>query len=168
MTNCFKSYDYWKCYLHKPWRLLSDTWLNLKAAWQRATRGWADRDVWSLDHYLLEILPEMVNSLRETTHGFPVNEKFSTMEEWDEFLWSEIVEPLRNARERQTIQINEYDYIYENVNWDFENGPFFGVPKELVQKWSKREQEIFSWREEQLVKGFSSLIDKNVYFNLWD
>lgn len=65
-TNCLTFYPYSKrYYLTHPWTFIAATGRNIKAAWQRITRGWSDRDTWSLDTYLLEILPEMVDYLRE-------------------------------------------------------------------------------------------------------
>ena len=148
MKNCF-TYSSWRFYLRKPWEFFEDTWLNLKAAWQRVTRGWANRDTWSLDSYLLEILPEMIDYLREHTHGYPGEYNgFPTPESWDNYLKEEIIIPLRNAREEQTTQINEYDEEFHSYPINFvkqENGFTaleFTEPKELREKWCEREKEI--------------------------
>lgn len=39
---------------------------------QRAQRGWADCDVWSLDNYLSQWLPDALRHLKETKHGIPM------------------------------------------------------------------------------------------------
>lgn len=44
-------------------------WLKYKS--QRAQRGWADCDVWSLDSYLAEWLPNALRHLKVTKHGTP-------------------------------------------------------------------------------------------------
>lgn len=44
-------------------------WMKYKI--QRAQRGWADCDVWSLDDYLTEWLPGALLHLKKTTHGVP-------------------------------------------------------------------------------------------------
>lgn len=42
-----------------------------KAMYQRATRGWAWCDVWSIDCWFQQVVPEMLRHLAETTHGTP-------------------------------------------------------------------------------------------------
>ena len=41
--------------------------------YQRATRGWADCDTWSLDGYLNEWLPDALRHLKLHTNGFPAS-----------------------------------------------------------------------------------------------
>jgi hypothetical protein len=38
---------------------------------QRATRGWSDADVWSLDSYLARVIAGSCRRLRDTTIGYP-------------------------------------------------------------------------------------------------
>lgn len=174
MKNCLTYYP-WRAryYLKKPWEFFEDTWLNLKAGWQRATRGWADRDTWNLDSYLLEILPEMIDHLRENAHGWPGEyQGFPTPEDWDKFLKEEIIIPLQNARENQTTQINEYEEELHSYPLEFvkqENGftaIHFTEPEELNKKWFAREKEINEWRQKELERAFKKL--SSVYFSLWD
>jgi hypothetical protein len=40
---------------------------------QRGKRGWADRDVWSLDYYLNGWMPEALRHLKKTKHGTPMS-----------------------------------------------------------------------------------------------
>ena len=46
-------------------------WLKYKI--QRARRGWADCDTWSLDNYLSTWLPAAIRHLKEHSHGYPAN-----------------------------------------------------------------------------------------------
>ena len=168
MKNCF-AYYYLRRYLTKPWEFFEDTWLNLKAAWQRATRGWADRDTWNLDSYLLDILPEMIDHLRIHTHGYPGYDEFNTPEKWDKFLKEEIIIPLQNAREEQITQINEYEeelHSYPIIFVKQENGFTLTEPKELRKKWREREKEINEWRQKELERALKNLAA--VFFSLWD
>lgn len=171
MKNCF-TYSSWRFYLRKPWEFFEDTWLNLKAAWQRATRGWANRDTWNLDSYLLEILPEMIDYLRIHAHGYPGYGEFDTPEKWDKFLKEEIIIPLQNAREEQTVQKNEYEEELFSYPMEFVKGENsftaikFTEPDELSRKWCEREKEISEWRQKELEKGFQNLA--SVFFDLWD
>lgn len=173
MKNCFTYYPWnWRHYLKKPWEFFEDTWLNLKAAWQRATRGWANRDTWNLDNYLLEILPEMIDHLRIHTHGYPGYGEFDTPEKWDKFLKEEIIIPLQNAREEQTTQINEYEEELHSYPINFvkqENGFTaleFTEPEELRKKWCEREDEINKWRQKELDRAFAAMAKH--FYSLWD
>lgn len=68
----------------------------------------------------------MIDYLREHTHGYPGEYNgFPTPESWDNCLKEEIIIPLRNAREEQTTQINEYDEEFHSYPINFvkqENG----------------------------------------------
>lgn len=174
MKNCFTYYPYnWRYYIKKPWEFFEDTWLNLKAAWQRAKRGWADRDTWNLDKHLLDIIPDMVEYLRFHTHGYPGELRgFPTSVDWEDYLRDKIIIPLRNAREEQTTQINKYEKELHSYPINFvkqENGFTaleFTEPDELRKKWCEREKEINDWRQKELEKGFQNLA--SVFFDLWD
>lgn len=172
MKNCFTYYPYnWRYYIEKPWEFFENTWLNLKAAWQRATRGWANRDTWNLDSYLLEILPEMIDYLREHTHGYPGEYcGFPTPESWSTYLKEEIIIPLQNAREDQTVQINEYKKELFPMKFIKEENSFtpvhFTEPNELHRKWCEREKEISEWRQQELEKAFSAMAKH--FYHLWD
>lgn len=63
---------------------------------QRGRRGYSDRDVWSLDAYLADVIAGSVTQLRRTDHGYPG--MFDGPEPWEKIL-DEIVEGFSNARE---------------------------------------------------------------------
>jgi hypothetical protein len=54
--------------------------------WQRAHRGWADCDTWSVDTYVTKVVSEMLVYLADTTHSYPGSEEFNTPEKWDAHL----------------------------------------------------------------------------------
>jgi hypothetical protein len=65
-------------------------WARARWRWQRAERDWADRDTWSLDSYLAQLIGSSVAFLRTHTHGYPSD---ITPELWDDIL-SRISQPL--------------------------------------------------------------------------
>lgn len=96
---------------------------------QRGRRGYSDRDLWSLDHYLLSWLPEALDTFKERTHGYPEG---ITSEEWDEIL-TKIADDLREARfasnfgdEDRMISIDEREEILTTK---------FDETWELLGKW---------------------------------
>ena len=50
---------------------------------QRAKRGYADCDVWSLDEYLCKVIKNSVEQLKKNTHSYPMG---ITKEKWDKIL----------------------------------------------------------------------------------
>ena len=50
--NVLKYFPYrWRHYLTHPWDFFEDCWLNIKAAYQRITRGFSYRDLFSIDSW---------------------------------------------------------------------------------------------------------------------
>lgn len=60
-------WPWWKHYLSP-----STYYYYVKYKWQRANRGWADCDIWSLDCYLAEWLPDALQKLKQDKHGTPI------------------------------------------------------------------------------------------------
>jgi hypothetical protein len=56
---------------------------DVKYFFQRGTRGYSDRDIWSLDWYLARVISETCKKLAHTTHGYPPS---LTPEEWERIL----------------------------------------------------------------------------------
>ena len=55
---------------------------KIKKAYQRAARGYADEDIWSLDMYLAKWMPDALRQLKNQKHGIPI-EFLDSTEEWD-------------------------------------------------------------------------------------
>lgn len=51
------------------WRWLYRRFIGF---FQRGWRGYADHDVWGLDHYLASVLAPALRRLADTTHGIPM------------------------------------------------------------------------------------------------
>ena len=63
---------YYPIYRFFYWRI----WDNIKPSnfkhwYQRARYGYSYRDCWSIDWYLADIIPKMINQLKENLHGVP-------------------------------------------------------------------------------------------------
>ena len=87
---------------------------NLKFYYQRATRGWADCDAWSIDSYLDYLLPPFIRSLKGGC-GCPSEFYDATKEnnecwKWDEALESmaqgfEASEAISNLKYYKTVEV---------------------------------------------------------------
>lgn len=150
----------WRHYITHPWEFFEDCWLNIKAAYQRITRGFAYRDLFSIDNWFLDIFPEMLKEFRENLHSFPGNSEFPTFESWTAYI-EEMETHFRNANENQKVELNEWeeDYLKYLINKD-------EVCLNITEKWLARETEIEAWLEEELKKGFE-MLQKNLH-HLWD
>lgn len=51
----------------------SKVYYDLKYAYQRLTRGWDDRAVWSIDYWLDDKMPAMLRKLKQDKHGIPTS-----------------------------------------------------------------------------------------------
>lgn len=72
----------WKYLLTHPWVLIGAISQEIKFAWQRVFRGWDDKAVWDIDHYLANLISQLVKELKELERGVPT-EMFEE-EDWDE------------------------------------------------------------------------------------
>lgn len=99
------SYTYRKrYYLKHPWKFIKETGQNLRAAWHRATLGYAYRDVWELGPQLLEILPPMLHHLEKYHCGTPCD---MTDEEWTQWL-HKMADSIERLQEENWEKQNEY------------------------------------------------------------
>lgn len=92
-------------------------WRRLRWKWQRMCRGWSDRDTWSLDSYLAQIISGSVTHLRDHGHSYPGEEQGADEQQWHDILtriaeplsmdWDRIVdgEPAEARRERQEREL---------------------------------------------------------------
>lgn len=107
-------------------------------SWQRATRGYADCDKWSMYSFLQNLIPEMLQDMRDNRHGSPsyLGENYTNEDgilvndtchdEWNKlldhmiFLWRETVEDTCTRK-------NPYAEEYHKASEEFRDKyGFFG------------------------------------------
>lgn len=59
----------WKYYIKDRIREIPKV---VRAMYQRATRGWADCDVWNIDSWFLTVVPDMLRKLSKDRCGYPI------------------------------------------------------------------------------------------------
>ena len=91
MTSLFH-HPYCKPFIRHPFESIKCFFISLKWAYQRVKKGYCDRDlIFGVDNWLLELLPEMVDEIKEEKSGAPLaiyNEVIASMdlspdEYWD-------------------------------------------------------------------------------------
>lgn len=152
-----------------PWRHPLNWWGNIKLffrqfkwAYQRATRGFADCDIWNLDGSILNYLSGTLKQLSETAAGWPGNNQFPEYEDWTIFL-KQMSEKFRAANESN-------DYYPTPMadkwwNWSLEHS---GHPDDnpYVQDMLKEYQENDLKRERDFAEAWNAIGE--VFWNLWD
>lgn len=111
-------------------------------SWQRITRGYADCDKWNMFNFLQNLIPEMLQDMRDNRCGSPgyLGENYTNEEgilvndtcheEWDKildhmiFLW-------READEDTCSRKNPYEAEYHKLSEEFRNK--YGLLGEKLQ-----------------------------------
>jgi len=89
---------------------------EIKWFFQRATRGYADSDVWNLDDYILSWLPKALKQLAKDTGGYPL--EFKNIEEWEK-----VLEKISNLLEKGKEKMDSTDEEdIKLLNKEFEEG----------------------------------------------
>lgn len=92
--NILKYYPYRRLYyLICPWKFVSQTFRNIKYAWQRATRGYCDYDRYSIDSWFFYTVEPMLREFKEHCYSHPYD---LTEDEWSACL-SEIIAAFEEA-----------------------------------------------------------------------
>lgn len=108
---------------------------NIKYCYQRIKYGYCDRDVWSIDWWFLSVVPNMLEDLRETTHGYPSEfldpgpkelseeeqEKVDEagMQKWRDIL-SEMIFLFREALDDTCTRKNPYEEEHRKAQEEFD------------------------------------------------
>ena len=141
--NVFKhSWLYWR-YPRNWGKNIVDFFRRIKWAWQRATRGYCDLDVWNFNVYHTNLIIAALSNLAENHMGYAVYLKDGTKIKDDEEWTQCIMEIVRHFKTAQEFE----DY------WEW---PYDKQDYEDAEAIIDTEYSI----------GFSLL--ENTYRNLWD
>lgn len=81
--NVFQPTGYRPSFLFiHPIRGLRIKFKQIKWAFQRIAHGFADIDVWNVDIWLANVLPDMLDQLANDSDGYPASEEFPTYFSW--------------------------------------------------------------------------------------
>lgn len=162
---CYK-WTTWKGF----WRNISQFFTNIKFAYQRATRGYADWDVWDLDNYYTRLFRDTLTHLADTTHSYPGKGEFTTPESWDKFL-RETAQLFDNSIDRSFEEFQIYKNKFEDsYTIVLENrGSSEEVSEEekvIVNNYLDEDKNIYQLRERNLQEALDRV--KEHYHELWD
>jgi hypothetical protein len=118
--------------------LIGETGRKIKWAFQRAIRGYSNKDVWSIDCFLCDIMPKMLRQLAKNLNGCPTNLYDKKNEDDECHKWVKILEKMAEGFEAGQ-KINDMDFDNEQER------------KKLEKKFDKG-MDLF----------------KKYFFSLWD
>ena len=150
----------------------------LKYAWQRATRGYSDLDLWNLNIFYLNLFTNSLIDFKENLHGAP-NDLYDGGEEnpikkWEDFL-IEMARHFYNANPDNKVFDNDYEIYVHNYYMEVERdeSDYCGLindkdeeRKSILEKYFNKEKELQSNRQAELEKGLDML--KERFYDLWD
>lgn len=153
-----------KYLLLHPWEWVMHKCRDIKCAWQRANKGYCFRDLWSIDEWFLNIMPQMLDELNEIRNGYPSN---LTDEQWGEIL-GKMSKAFNNAHDEKTKFKNIYEDEYLNtLEMDIDNGQFkCSASDELKENYYAAEKLKENFMRKSLDDGLE-LFGK-YFYALWD
>lgn len=173
LTNVLNDFPYRPLfYLKRPWKFFQEIWWNLRAAFSRATKGYAWRDSAEMSEFLLSIIPPM---LRDVAHSgtYPGIEPFETHEKWVDWclaladvfesVQQENWEAGRNEWEEEFYKALEIKYSHPNLTTTSDMSE--NEAQEVCKLYWERERELWDERDKIIQNAFSELAK---YYNmLW-
>jgi len=140
---------------------------TIKDGWQRATKGYADSDVWNLDGYLLQVLSGSLKHLADNHWGWPGNDAFPTDEDWTRFL-TDMADKFYRANDENRF----YPHPEEDKWWDWcekHPGPkvYTGTDDNpFVNSMLEESEQIREKEERDFAEAWSAIGE--YFWLLWD
>jgi len=163
--NCFHySIRPWK-YIHNWPSNIRQFFRNLRFAWQRATQGYCDYELWNMNDYLATLLADMLDDLAANGMGYPGIEPYDTPEKWEDDLKNQAFLLRAALDEDNSFWDNPYynAYMAELETRVYNTGE--GV-SELARKYMDYDNEVYKKKQECMDKVLDWL--KKNYNSLWD
>ena len=142
---------------------------NFKHWYQRARYGYSYRDCWSIDWYLADIIPKMINQLKENLHGVPgdIADKYVAEDKHDIDMthataeWESILDKIAN-----TFKL-EHE-ILDHTLYDCKNKKEENKMKELMKEGDCYDGCRIMTREEKASRDGGWKLLRKHFGNLWD
>lgn len=130
---------------------------GVKTFIQRGRRGWADRDVWNLDHYLARVIGESVHHLAVIDHGWPQSETYPTYESFVQDL-CKIACAFERYSRLDVEEAHEYEQLPFSNRWRNLSAEEKGLLSEHYDRCRRRQEETLA--------EMKRIVD--VWPSLWD
>ena len=142
---------------------------KLKWAYQRATKGYCEFDVWDMSMWFIDVVPNMLEDLANNGHGYPGNSQFDTFEKWSTYL-KDLADKFRQADEDYCEERNLYEdefnkRVDEALKQDALRVNVF-CDDDFSHNYFKEEVRIQDVRNGYLDEAFENF--RKVFWELWD
>lgn len=97
-------------YLRHPIQFFSHYYYDIKHAYQRATKGYSNMDLWDVDYWFKDIMVRLLTDFKNNNQGYPSN---MTPDEWDNIL-DEIIHSFKEGNKDSCSLTNNYEHEYNN------------------------------------------------------
>lgn len=119
-----------KYYITHPIKFFKHYYYDLKAGYQRATKGYSFRDLGDIDHWFLNVFPNMLKEFNEVRYGYPGD---ITDEEWKKII-NEMIFYFQNANSETTDFVNIYEEDYNKLmTKEFDESIFKKIDEHFTQ-----------------------------------
>lgn len=139
---------------------------NFRYAYDRATKGYCEFDLWELCSFYQELFYSTINAFSKSElHGAPVDLYDESLDDeaapWKEYL-TEMATHFYNSISTNEVQLNEYD---TRVNFGLFQRPNTEEQQELREKWLAREEQIMLWQDSEFHKAMNMFMLH--FYDLW-
>ncbi len=150
--------------LTHPHEVIMHFFRDIHCAWQRATKGYCYRDLWNIDDWFLQIMPQMLVEHNKNRHGYPNG---LTDEQWNDIIL-EMADCFKNADEETTDFVNPYEKEYlATLSFDIDTCELnCSASEELENSYRKYQDEEEAYLKQNLEKGFELFVKH--FRSLWD
>lgn len=162
--NILTVFDYGlrpRYYLKHPFGFIKETWLNIKAAWNRATKGYAWRDAAEMDEFLLHIIPKMLRDIADGD-AYPGNDEFPTYESWQDWC-NDLAAKFESVQEENWDGKNEYEDQWHNATLYREPHPNLTMTTTLTDEQYENLRKNYFNRCLELEKERDRIIEECYY-----
>lgn len=171
-------------YSYGPWKHITNWPKNIwyffrsfKYAWQRATKGYCDWDLWDLDYFYASLFRDSLKEFAKNLCGYPY--RYKTEAEWSATL-NELSEHFGNYLSEETPLHKEAmefwdqwtkdsEYWKASTSYVVDNDELakkFPETQKLHDAWLAKEQEADLFSEKELEIALKQFVE--IYRDLWD
>lgn len=135
--NGYAGYNIYHLLLHPT--IVFSHWKNeIKWAWERITKGYDERALWSIDYYIADLIVKLLIEFKNHHHGVP-SDMFDGMPYEDEQHYTHSKENWKIADEKWCNILQEIidgfeEYVNNDINYDYYKSKRFKKSFDLFKK----------------------------------
>lgn len=167
------NYDnYLNCFTKSPckWYRFRDNWIHytscIKFAWQRAVRGFSDRDVWELACWHTDLMRAALTHFRNNLHGHPAHFHDEGDEDLGQKMWEDHLDKIIALLDKCDEEIYNDKEMAIFEKYDLTNPEMKELTKEERDQFHKELDALYKERCGNIKEALRLLGEE--YWDLWD